>query len=118
MSEFKSWLESHEIDLRKRIEEMRRFPTYVDNIICNNEKFYIWKISGCNRIRKEGQMNIIELAPLSSARATATVFLEILSSLEISITVSPSLFFLRSSTTESFFSFAILFCAILLNTIA
>lgn len=66
LDSFESWLKSLETDLSRRIKDSRRYPTYVDEVICNTEKFYIWKKSGRDTIKREGDVTIIWLAPLQS----------------------------------------------------
>ena len=69
---FKDWLESLQNDLYDRIKKSRRYPSYIDKIICNKKDFYIWKKSGRNAVEKDGNATIIKLAPLKTISVSPT----------------------------------------------
>jgi len=64
MSNFKGWLENLEAELSNKIRNMRTYPFYVDRVFCSDETFYIWKKHGSDTIKREGNVTIIESAPL------------------------------------------------------
>jgi hypothetical protein len=67
MSEtIENWLKKLEIDIRELVKSTRRFHSYVGEVICNTDKFYIWKKGGRNTVENRGNTTIIKLAPFQS----------------------------------------------------
>ena len=62
MPDFQTWLKGLETDLKSRVRDSRRFPSYVGDVICPSERFYVWKSGGRTTTRREGNVNVVELA--------------------------------------------------------